>query len=88
MKINSIAFTEGREGATPNSLNVTLDIKEAIWITLLAGKQRGTDESSLDLYNTLVGDVFNRYWDSGVDGAYRDHGDVVIPPIKYEETGE
>ena len=38
----------------------------------------------ITLYSALVGDVFNRYWEDGVDDASREIH-VEIPPIKYEE---
>lgn len=63
-----------------------MSVEEALWIAMVAGKQRGGSTHS-GIYESLVGDVFNRYWDNGVNDAMREHY-VEIPPIVYsKESG-
>lgn len=83
MQINQIKFTQDDNGAKPAEVNVTITIEEAIWIAEIAGNQRGSSPHK-SIYYALVGDVFNRYWDDGVDEAQRIYG-VEIPPIKYDD---
>ena len=83
MQITNIKFIQGREGADPSAITVTMTIEEAIWIAEIAGKQRG-DSPHLGIYDCLVGDLFNRYWDGGVDDAIRIYP-VEIPPIIYKD---
>lgn len=83
MQIDNIKFTQGDDGAEPCEVVVTMTIKEALWIALVAGKQRGVSPH-WDVYCALVGDVFNRYWDDGIDGAQRQFN-VPTPPVRYDE---
>jgi hypothetical protein len=77
MKIRSIDFEEGEEGAIPSEITATMTLAEAVAITHIFGKfsdgdwaERGLPRT--EVYNVLTGDVFNRYWDDGVDGALLD----------------
>ncbi len=82
MKLKSIEFSDGDEGcADPRAITVTMTLEEAIWIALVSGKQRGESPHN-GIYTCLVGDVFNRYWDDGVDDARKSHP-VELPPIVY-----
>ena len=84
MQLDSIQFEHGAEGPDPYEISVTLTITEALWIAKLAGQCRSCGGESQELYSCLSGDVFNRYFDDGVDEAdARYH--VEIPPIKYED---
>lgn len=79
MKLNSIQFRQGEaeEGAVPLEITVTMSLVEAVVICKVFG---GFSEAEfekrklppIDIYNDLSGDVFNRYWDDGVDDALRD----------------
>jgi len=82
MKLDNITFTPGINGAEPETVTVTMTLNEALWVALLAGKQRGSSSTYSDIYSCLVGDVFNRYWSGGTGEALRQHP-VEIPPIVY-----
>jgi hypothetical protein len=78
MQLNEITFKPGDEGAIPDRVTVTLTIREAAYITTIVGKQdgptaeafmRGGAEENYSLYDGFTSDVFNRYWDDGLDGA-------------------
>lgn len=86
MQLDNLEFEQSDDlGATPATVSVTMTIKEALWIAKLAGKTRSGDEESHEIYNCLIGDVFNRYFEDGVDEASRWYDDVEVPPIKYED---
>jgi hypothetical protein len=78
MKLKQIIFDE-EESA--KEIVVSMSVKEAVWIALVAGNQRGESPHS-EIHNCLCGAFFNKLWDDGVDDANREHG-VVIPPIVY-----
>jgi hypothetical protein len=67
MKVNAMAFKQGDDGAIPSMITVTMTLAEAVWIGKAAGRTSG--EVSSHIYATLTGDVFNRFWDNGIDGA-------------------
>lgn len=81
MQLENIRFTQNDDGAEPDTITVTMTIREAIWIAKIAEKQRGTYPHS-GISNCLNGDFFNRYWDDGIDEADKDLN-VEIPPIQY-----
>lgn len=84
MKLDNLEFEfDERVGAVPNTVSVTMTIEEALWVAKLAGQTRGDGEGS-EIYNCLVGDVFNRYFEDGVDDAMKRYN-VEIPPIRYED---
>ena len=83
MKLDNIKFAEGEDGAIPTEIQATLTVKEAIFIAKITGKTRGGLEGSYSMYSCLIGDVFNRYWEDGVNDAERELGAVEIPPIDY-----
>jgi hypothetical protein len=69
MKIEKIEFTQGEEGALPNVIVVSMTLAEAVWIAQKAGNERGGYPTTHDIYMALNADVFNRYWENGVEGA-------------------
>jgi len=83
VKIDGIKFEQVEGDASPSEVTVTMSIKEAIWMAKVSGLQRGESPHN-GIYQSLVCDVMNRYWEDGVDGAMRMHH-VEIPPIRYEE---
>jgi len=79
MELKNITLAEGM----PKSITVEMSIEEAVWIAIIAGKQRGESPHS-EIYGCLTGELFNRFWDDGVDDAKRSHF-VETPPIVYTE---
>lgn len=79
MKIDAIRFVQGEaeEGAIPSEIAVTMTLEEAAVIAEVFGSFSDTEMTRRKLpflpevYEVLCGDVFNRYWDDGVDGAVR-----------------
>jgi len=69
MKLQNITFTQAEEGAIPKEITVTMTLAEAVWIAKAAGKQPCGNQPTKDIWDALIGDVFNRYWDEGIDGA-------------------
>ncbi len=74
MKLKAIEFRELGEGAIPSEITVTMSLAEAYAIAKVFGGFSDVeyDKRELpvtDIYGPLTGDVFNRYWDDGVDGA-------------------
>jgi len=67
----------------PSKVLVELTLEEAIWIATVAGRQRGESPHS-QLYGVLTADVFNRYWDDGLEDARKEFP-VTVPPIRYED---
>ncbi len=77
MKLKAIEFREGEDGSIPAEITVTMTLAEAYAIARVFGgfNQLEYDKRELpvtDIYGPLTGDVFNRYWDDGVDGAKAD----------------
>lgn len=74
MKLEKLTFVEGEEGVIPETVTVTMNIREAVNIAKVFGKFSG--ESRIkdglfedEIYDCLVSDVFNRYWEDGYEGA-------------------
>lgn len=83
MRLESITFAEHPEqGALPATVTVEMTVEEAMWAAQLSGKQRGESPHN-GVFDCLIGDVFNRYWDDGIDGALRVFS-APIPPLGYE----
>lgn len=75
MNIEKIIFNQGEQGAIPCQVTVTMTMDELIWIAKLAGKTpAGSMPEGNTIYDSLVGDVINRYWDDGLDGAIQELG--------------
>lgn len=75
MKVKSIQLNDDE---MPQSLIVELSIREALFIGLAIGGNNDADANAIipggyvengSIYSGLVGGLFNRYWDSGIDGA-------------------
>ncbi len=83
MKLKAInEYRDSEEGVVPSKITVEMSLEEAIWIGKIARQQRGVSPHE-GVFNCLIGDVFNRYWEDGIDGAYYQYP-VQLPPIKYE----
>lgn len=70
MQIDSIELKYG----LPTSVGVTMSIKEVVAIAELFGKMNGYAHVKLgmpncSIYDALVDDVINRFWDGGTDEA-------------------
>ena len=79
-KIKSITLNDDDE-PVPTSAVVELSLAELLFIARVTGKHShttaeevmaGGGEASTSLYNSLVGNVINRFWDGGTDEAVRD----------------
>ena len=82
MILKTIAFEPVDDEQYPARISVEMTIEEATWIAAIAGKCSG-DSPHHGIYDCLVGDVFNRYWDDGVDEAMKMLG-IKIPNIGAE----
>lgn len=76
MKITKIALDDGR----PDEVTAVLTLDELIYIGLTIGKHAPTDANArmpegnrvvTEIWNCLTGELFNRYWDDGINGAAR-----------------
>lgn len=85
MELKSMTFATDTEGDTlPDTITVSMSTEEALWIALIAGKQRGSSPHN-GIYSCLTGNVFNRYWEDGVDDAKKRHH-FELPPVQYSES--
>lgn len=76
MRVDAIQFEQGEEGAVPTEVSVTMSITEAAQIAKVFGAmsdhdltERGWEPTRI--YEDLTANVFNRYWEDGVDGMMR-----------------
>lgn len=79
MKLNSIKMN--KKGTAPKTVTVTMTIDEAGAIAEVFGgfspvkfsQQFPNFDSDIsgEIYDCLIGDVFNRFWDAGVNGWKR-----------------
>ncbi len=74
MRLENIKFGQGEEGAVPAEITVTMSLEEAATIAKVFGKFNDKELRERGLpYNTIYGDltadVFNRYWEDGIDGV-------------------
>ena len=84
MELKEMTFDSAEGGiSTPSTVTVKMTVKEALWVAIVSGKQRGESPHS-GIFDCLVGDVFNRYWEDGTDEA-RKNIHVDTPPISYEK---
>jgi len=82
MKLKKLEFEENVEGeALPSKVTVEMSIEEALWISLHSGKQIGISPHS-GIFNCLVGDVFNRFWDNGQHDLQKELN-IPLLPINY-----
>ncbi|MEE9327339.1 MAG: hypothetical protein V3U71_08570 [Cocleimonas sp.] len=71
MKLKKIKFKTNKDKVyIPNKITAELTLEEAIWIGKKAGEQTG--QSIGTIYECLIGDVFNTYWEDGIDDAQRE----------------
>ncbi len=68
------------EGGKPAKVTVEMGIREAMIIAYIQGKHSpnslneiipGFSEESSEVYIGLTGELFNRFWDDGLEGAIR-----------------
>lgn len=79
MKLLSIDFTTDNDGdAYPRTVTVEMSISDALVIAEIYGQMNGIAHQATgatgDVYDCLVGSVFNRYWDDGTNDARRAAG--------------
>lgn len=73
MDLNKMTFAKHQDDEYyPETITVTMTLKEAIFIAKKAGAEPPAATGTI--CDCLVGDVFNRYWDDGVDDAERMKG--------------
>lgn len=75
MRLNSVDFDDNGD---PETITVAVTRREAQFVAKALGRLNldaanevlpGYYSEVQDIYDCLVGNVFNRYWDDGVDGA-------------------
>lgn len=72
MKINNIELEDGK----PVRIHAGLSIEEAAQIARWTGRLTTEQTSQTrEIYDSLAGELFNRYWDDGVDGYLRGEDD-------------
>lgn len=76
MIVESLKFEQRAGGAFPSEVTVTMSIVEAQQIACLFGEI--SDKAVTDrgwpitrIYNDLTANVFNRYWEDGLEGSMR-----------------
>ena len=83
MNLKQLTFQSTENGCVPEKVTVEMTVEEALWIAKVSGKQRG-ESPHRGIFSCLTNDVFNRYWDDGVDdasGIFR----FETPPIQYDD---
>jgi hypothetical protein len=80
MKLKAMTFQSEEGDAAPNRVTVEMSLEEALAIALVFGHLNDLALRKLDLgdaeglhgiYDCLVGDVFNRYWEDGTNDLKR-----------------
>lgn len=68
-------------GGLPSEVTVTMSIQQAAAIATVFGKMNGfahrrlglaNEDEDFSIYDVLTGDLFNRFWDDGVNEYNRD----------------
>ena len=66
------------EESRPAHVWIRMSVAEAALVADLVGKEspasvsgKGHDPATLDVYEALAGEFFNRFWEDGVRGAIR-----------------
>lgn len=82
MKLTGLTFGPGPEGeALPNWIAVEMTRDEALLIVTMIGGTSPLNREGImplggqigsDIYDCLIGDVFNRYWEDGANDARRE----------------
>ncbi len=70
MIIRTIELENGKPTKIVAELTVEEVAQIAKWAGSLSPATGGTDETS-ELYEAATGDLFNRFWEDGVDGFLR-----------------
>lgn len=77
MRVRSIDLDDHGD---PERVTVTMTTSEAAYLATLTGKQSpksandvvpGSGTANSDVYDCLTGDLFNRFYEGGVDEFYR-----------------
>lgn len=58
----------------PQEIEVIMTIDEAAAIAQWTGKLTPSTQVTSEIYSALVGGVFNRYWEDGLEGHVRGDG--------------
>jgi len=70
MRLTRMTFQDGEEGPIPATVSVEMKIETALLIGMIFGKMSGSLQPAQEgVYDTLIGSVFNRYWDDGTRDA-------------------
>lgn len=88
MKLLAMTFAKLSEEQFPSTVTVEMGVREAALIAKLFGRMRHAESQGATAYECLVGDVFDRYWDDGVDEAMRALGLSAPPEFKRGEEKE
>ncbi len=84
MELKEMTFAPDSEGTViPETVTVKMTVQEALWLAIVSGKQKGESPHN-GIFNCLNADVFNRYWDDGVDDAKREFP-IETPPVVYAD---
>lgn len=76
MKIRKIELNDGQ----PTKVTAELTVVEAAYLARITGKQNGItaaefmaggSDANTEIYSCLTGELFNRFYDDGVDGYLR-----------------
>ena len=85
MRIKKIKFDDAGEGVEPTHVTAEMTLEEVVWIAKNAGRQQGASPHN-EIYSSLVGDVINRFWDGGLDDAYREYPVDLQPILKWDDV--
>lgn len=82
MKLRAIHFDRDKRtidgNPVPARIEVEMTLDEAWVIARMCGRLTGANPATSEIYDELVGSVFNRFWDDGVDGAARHVESTVV----------
>lgn len=84
MKLEKITFETARLDTIPDTITVTMSSREALWIAKVAGKTPSPSTECSAIYDCLVGDVFNRYFEDGL----KDAEECESTPVKIPKISE
>lgn len=81
MRITHIVLDGPEDGDTaPTQVTVRMTLAEAVYVTKVLGAMNGIQaeqvmpggaHASNEIYSCLTGELFNRFWEDGVDDALR-----------------
>lgn len=87
MQLLSMTFAPIKNEQCPATITVEMGVREAALIAKLFGRLSKTESHGAEVDNCLVADVFNRYWDEGVDEALIDLALTSPPEFKRDAAG-